>query len=441
MLPEGLRQPALVQSVTWMLRPVEMMRACERRFGSRFTIRFTGGRNYVLVHDAEAVKAVFTGSPDVFVSGRGNENFAPFLGQHSLLVMRPGDKHRQHRRVLGPPLRGERMRAYGDLLRELTLEDVARWPVGQPFPIIEAMRRITLQVIFRAIFGVTDTTRLERLAHLTSELTRRVAWFAFLRLPQIDLGPRSPWGHFLRMRREFDRLLGEEIATARAQPGGREDILSKLIEEGDRSGQPLPDAEICDAMITMLAAGHETSTATAAFAIQWILGDRQVAERLMTELHDRVGDGPVQPEHVDELPYVSAAVYETLRMTPVIPIVPRWLAEDAQIGETTLPAGTYVAPCPFLAHHDPKRYPEPDSFRPERFLGQRPGPFDFFPFGGGIRLCIGAPFALYEITAILANVLLAGRLRLAFAPPQRIGRHGLTLVPARGTPVIFEGRR
>ena len=437
-LPPGPRLPALLQTWAWIRRPLPFLDDCARRFGGRFTLRFVGGRDYVLVTDPEDVKAVFTGSPEALLAGRANAAFAPFLGEHSLFVL-DGAAHRRHRKLLMPPFQGERMRAYGPLIRDVTLAHAARWPRGRRFSAIEPVHRITLEVILRAVFGVTDPARLRRTEKLIAQATgRSSAILAFMRPLHVDLGPWSPWGRFLAVRRALDAVLFEEIARARREQGaGREDILAKLIEQSAEQGDPLADLEVRDELLTMLVAGHGTTTAGLAWALQWILGDPQVRERAQAEVREVVGDGSLEMAHLSRLRYLDAAVQETLRISPPVPVVPRWLAAPVRVGGHDLPAGTYLTPCPYLAQRDSARYPEPLRFRPERFLEGRPGPFDLFTFGGGGRTCIGLAFATFEMKVVLATLLSAHAVRLAAPATHRSRRFSILTIPAHRTPIAI----
>jgi cytochrome P450 len=405
----------------WIRRPLPFLDDCARRFGKRFTIKLGGGRRFVLTWDQGDVKAIFTGSPEVF-SGKGNDSFKHFVGASSLFVL-DGEAHERHRRLIGPAFRGERMRAYGPLMAELTERAVASWKPGRRISMLDAMNEITLEVIFRAIFGVEDRERVARMRRLVRSLTGgATAALAFAPALQVDLGPVSPWGRFLATRAKLDAIIFDEIRRARARGAGREDILSQLVQND------LTDQELRDELLTLLGAGHETTTASLAWAIRWILGTPAVREPLLAEV--RAG----------ETRLLDAAIQETFRIVPPIPIVPRKLASDARLGEHELTAGTYVAPCPYLAQRDPAVFPDPERFDPGRFLGKRPGPFEHFPFGGGNRICIGLPFATFEMRQVLATLFRRADLRLVDEASSRARRKAIILVPHDGTRVVFEKR-
>ncbi|MBI3267660.1 MAG: cytochrome P450 [Planctomycetes bacterium] len=440
-LPPGPRTPAFLQTWAWVRRPVALLEDCARRFGKRFTLRFVGGRDYVVLSDPADVKEVFTAPPDALLAGRANRNFATFLGPHSLFVL-DGERHRKHRRLIVPPLRGERLGSLGALMRDATVADLPRWTAGRAFPSIERFRDITLEIILRAIFGVRDEARLAELRSLLHELTESgSAKLAFLPALQTDLGPWSPWGAFLRRRKRFFALLQSEIEDARRNPGTRDDILARLVAEGDRSGEPLADDEITAECMTLLGAGHETTTAALAWTLYFLLATPAARSRVVEEVRAATPGPDFDPAAIDKLPYLGAVIDESLRRRPLIPIVPRWAAREFVVRDLRLPAGTYVAPCSYLVQHDPDVFPEPEAFRPERFLRERPRPYEFFPFGGGGRICVGGAFANYEMKLILAVVLGGLELQLESCKLPAIGRHGITLTPAGGTPVLVKGRR
>jgi len=394
-----------------------MLEACRARFGPRFTLKFSRGRRWVFLADPADVKGVFSGDPEVFLSGRANEGMRPFFGGDSLFVI-DGAQHRRHRRFLVPPFRGERLDAFTGVMRDLTLRSIAAWPVGEPFSIMARAREIALDIIIASIFGVIEPTRVARLRKSIHALTEgagpKLVFFPPLR---IDLGPMSPWGSFLRTRGEFGAVLREELDELRSTSRGREDIVARLMDEGRAGVEPLTDDELVVELLTLLGAGHETTTSAVSWAMQWILGSPEIHARVLEEIRSTAS-----PETgVGRLPYLAAVVAETLRLTPPVPIVARHLAEDVTLGDMRLPA-------------------DPEEFRPERFLGKRPSPFEYFPYGGGARLCVGAPFANHEIAVVVATMLTATDLTLVSSPRQRLVRHGMTLMPDDGTRVQMKRR-
>jgi cytochrome P450 len=414
------------------------MERCRAAFGPTFTLTFVGGRRFVFVVRPEHVREVFTGDPDLLLGGRANAAFGRFMGPHSLFVL-DGEPHRRHRRLLMPPFHGERMRAYGPLLVALTRRHLATWPRGRPLSLVTAMRALTLDAIFEAVFGVTDEATVARLTALIAQLTSRAsAVLSFVPWLRVDLGPWSPWGRFVRTRAAVSEILLQAIARARSAPG--EDILGQLVLESARRGDPLTDDELHDELLTLLGAGHETTATGLGWVFQRLLADPAALARARAEVRDVVGAGDVTAEHLPRLPFVDAVLQETLRLNPPVPIAVRSLARPARVAGFDLPAGAHVVPCMWLAQREPDAYEDPLAFRPERFLdgARRATPFTLFPFGGGQRACIGLAFALFEMKMILVTVLQGARLRLVGPRAAAPDRHAVVLTPRGGTQVVLE---
>jgi cytochrome P450 len=437
-LPPGPSSPALVQTWRWIRRPYELLDECRARYGKTFTLSFVGGRKLVMTSDTALVKEVFSGDPEVFLSGVANVNFRPFFGAHSVVVL-DGDPHKQARRLLMPPFRGERMEAYADGIRELTLADLKTWPVGEPFPLLRAMQRLTLDVIYEAVFGLRDPARRALITGMMAKLmTRTSGLLAFMPALQVDLGRFSPWGRYLRMHEQMSDIYYEEIAKARAETEGREDILARMIVEAEAKGIPLSDEFLRDQLMTLVAAGHETTATALGWTFMFLLSHPEVLEKARAEIQGVVGDGPVRAEHVKDFDYLDAVLQEALRLYPPIPIVLRWLSRDHTVGGYEMPTGTRVCPCGYLLHREPELYPDPLAYKPERLLGARPGPFEFMAFGGGARTCVGIGFAYFEMKVVLATLLPRVQLRLAGPPSLDYTRGGIVLAPKHGTPVVVD---
>jgi cytochrome P450 len=308
------------------------------------------------------------------------------------------------------------------------------------------MQAITLDVILRAVFGVDQEAVFVPFRALVERFVAQAgsASAPFIALPafQYDLGRLSPWGRFVRNRQVVRDALLAEIRRRRADPDAeRTDILSLLVAARDEDGRPMTDDELLDEMFTLLMAGHET-TATSLAWVFWHLGRHPaVVDRLRAELERVVGAGPLEAGHLSQLEYLDAVIKESMRLTPVATLVARKLHEPARIGGMALPAGTTVAANIYLAHRRPDVWREPERFDPDRFVGFRPSPNTFFPFGGGVRRCLGAAMATYEIKTVLAEVL--ARVDLAIAPGYRMRPmlRAVTIAPSRGMPVVVERRR
>ena len=443
-LPPGPTTPPLVQMLRFLGSPPAFLDDCHRRFGDTFTVRFPSipwlpaNLPIVFMSDPAAVRDIFTGPGDQLWASQANVDLAPLLGERSLLLLE-GRRHLRERRLMQPPFHGERMLAYGRTMQEVTARAVAGWPVGRSFPVHPEMQRITLGVIMRTVFGLADGPGFERLSVLLGRLLQ-VGTNPLAAFFPLDLGPLTPWGRFRRLQREVADILLAEIARRRAAGGAGDDVLSMLIAARDEAGNPMTDAELHDEMITLLVAGHETTATALAWAFHRILAHPAVLERLQAELAGVVGGTGLGPEHVARLEYLDATVKETLRLNPILPLVGRVLQSPLRIGDVDLPAGVVAAPCIYLAHRRADVWSEPTRFQPERFLGQPASPYTFFPFGGGVRRCIGMAFALYEMKVVLAEVLSRVRLRATPGVTVRVVARSITLAPSGGMPVVMDAR-
>lgn len=425
-LPAGPRWPVMLQTLRFGLDPYGLFESAHRAFGDVFTLRVMAETWVVLAHP-DAVREVFAHGPGDLDSGVANLSLRPVLGTSNVLLL-DGAEHLRRRRLVLPPFHGDRMRAYEGLIREATRREVATWPAGTPVPTLPRMHAITLRVVLRAVFGLEEGPRLDRLATLLRRLMtwttdpRRAIVFGFL-------GPERLMGlsAFRRHRAEVDAQILAEIARRRqaADLAGRTDILSLLLQARDEDGAGLSDAELRDELLTLLVAGHETTAA----ALSWAL--TEVARH--PEAQARLAAG--------EPGLAEAAITETLRLHPPVPLgALRRLRRPLTIAGRQLPAGATVAPCSLLVHRRPDLYPQAATWQVDRFLDTRPRPGAWLPFGGGVRRCVGAAFAQFEARTVLDELLRTVALRPAGPPPRRVGRRGIVLVPARGGPVVAAPR-
>jgi cytochrome P450 len=430
-LPAGPREPPILQTLRWLLRPISFLEASRRRFGDTFSVRFLGFRQpMVMLSDPEAIRTLYGDREHGLPPGRSLA-LLPIVGPRSLLLLE-GREHLARRRLMLPPFHGPRMRAYESTVRDVVAREVESWPEGEPFAVHPSMQRVTLEVILRAVFGVTDRERRTRLADRLGLLLAKTAsaGLQFAILASRRLGAPDPLMRLQGLRREIDAMLDLEIAERRADP--REDILSMLVAARFEGGEPMGDAEIRDQLMTLLLAGHETTATGLAWTFDLLVRHPPVLERLVAEA-DADADAGQQA-------YARAVVSESLRLRPVIPLAGRQLASPLRVDGHVLPAGTDVTPAIWLAHTRADRYPEPFAFRPERFLAGAPSTSAWVPFGGGVRRCIGAAFAEMEMRVALAEVLRRRTLRAASGSAERVGRRNVTFSPVGGTRVIAEVR-
>jgi cytochrome P450 len=428
--PPGSRAPAVAQALRYARDPLGFLANHQRRYGDIFTVRFPYFGRIVYVARPDFVKEVFTGAPSVFHAGEANATvLEPALGPNSVLTL-DDEPHMRQRKLLLPPFHGERIQRYGELIVEMTRREMESWPLGEPFALRRHTQRITLAVIMRAVFGVHDEARLKRFERLIDDFAQRVGTvtsFPFLRR---NLGPFSPWNRFVRSREALDEFIYEEIRLRRAEPGHeeRDDVLSLLLGARDEDGNPMSDQELRDELVTVLGAGHETTATGLAWAVERLTRNPEVLGKLRDSL--RAGDEE----------YLNATVKETLRARPVIVDVARKLTAPASVAGYELPAGTFVLPAIAALHYREDLFPDPDEFRPERFLDGKADNYAWIPFGGGVRRCIGAAFAEYEMRMILREFVERAELRPVDPRPERVRVRNITLAPAKGTRVVLERR-
>ena len=429
--PEPSNSP-LVQTLRWTLRPLAFMHECREQIGNSFSLRFLGfERPMVLISDPAAIKALYTERANGLPPGR-NIVLEPILGSQSVLLLE-GAEHLARRRLMLPPFHGERMRSYEAVLDEIVAAEIDSWPLHSEFPIHSRMQAITLEAILRVVFGVADGPRLERLRGMLSTVLSETS---SPRAQLISLATRrfrggNAFARFEGQLEEVDDLLFAEIAEHRSKPDleQRDDILSMLMLAEFEDGGTMSDKELRDQLMTLLLAGHETTATALAWTFDLLLRHPEPLQRLRDSLQ------------AGEEDYLRATISESLRLRPVIPLAGRRLAEDLSVDGLELPAGTDVAPSIWLTHTRADLYPEPFAFRPARFLEQSPDTYAWIPYGGGIRRCLGASFAEFEMRIVLREVLTRCDLHKASPAPEKTGRRNITLSPKGGTPVVVTARR
>ncbi len=339
------------------------------------------------------------------------------------------------------------MLAYGQLISDITGQVTGQWKVGEPFSVLPSMQAISFDVILKAVFGLEDGPHYEKLKELLIAILNPKKPFlrAFMLLFPLlrrNLGPWSPWGKFLGLRQQIDELIYAEIQERKEQPDpSQTDILSLMMAARDEAGEPMTELELRDELMTLLVAGHETTATSLAWALYWIHHLPQVREKLLQEL-DKLGEHP-EPNAIFRAPYLNAVCSETLRLYPVATLaLNRVVKSPLKIMGYELEPGTLVIPCIYLTHHREDLYPQPKQFQPERFLKRQFAPYEYLPFGGGNRRCIGMAFALFEMKLVLATVLSRFEMELADSTVQvQPVRKGLLLGPKGGVRMVVTGRR
>jgi cytochrome P450 len=427
-LPPGPRLPPLVQTAGFMFGGTRFLDWARRRYGGAVYMRTIFDDGFVMVFDPDLVKQVFQGSPDQLHAGEANALLGPILGRRSVLLL-DGAEHLRHRRLMLPPFHGDRMRAYAEVIRASADREIDAWPVGTAFPILDSMQALTLRVIVQAVFGYAAGPEADelsrRLRAMIEPLAQPRGLMLMAMLSRLRRRP-GPETQFETRRRAVDELLFGEIARRRRDPdlAGRDDVFSGLLLARDDAGEGLSDEEVRDELVTLLLAGHETTATALAWAFDLLLHTPAVLAR--------AGEG--------EDRYLDAVAKETLRIRPVIPGIGRVVRERPfPLGEYEIPPGIEINPSIRTIHRRADLYPNPDAFRPERFLGEdAPDTYTWLPFGGGTRRCLGASFALMEMRIVLARVLerVGDRLRAADPKLEPIQLRAITQAPRNGARVL-----
>lgn len=436
-LPRGPASSPLRQLLRYSFTPLTFLEECARCHGEPFTIRLAGFPPFVMLTDPGAIKDVWRGDPEALHSGEGNEFLTVTVGRNSVLVL-DEELHARQRRILLPSMKGERMRSHFDAMRTTTLESIASWPVGQRMRMDTPMRAITLRVILRAVLGAVPRAELaaweNRFERIVAYSRTRFALF----LTRLAPARRFAGSRFLPFYREMqalDERLFAMIAERRRQPraDADESVLADLIAATHADGTALDDAEIRDALVTIVVAGYETTSIALTWALEQIVPRSDVVARIEAERREvSGGDAP--------LAYLDAAIRESMRLRTILPFVVRLTKRPFRAGEREYPPGVLLCPSNHLVHRKADLYPEPEQFRPERFLQRKYGAHEWFPFGGGNRACLGMAFAMHEMKVVISTVLECVRLERARDACSRPVRQGITLVPHDGATMLVVSR-
>jgi cytochrome P450 len=421
-----------------MANPIKSLERSFREYGDLYTCNIVAYGKEVVCAAPDLVKQIFTGDPEVYHAGEPNSLLGPVVGSRSVLLL-DGREHHRQRKLLLPPFHGERMASYASVMREVADRAIDGYPLGETFPILPSMQRITFDVILETVFGAREGEAVDalrtRLLALVDTAMSPLGMLWLMPAFQKDLGPLTGWAKLKRSIAAADEAIYGIIAEARAAHGrgpARGDILSMLVSAVDEEGRPMSDQELRDELITMLLAGHETTATALAWAVEEIVRRPAVLEKILAEVG--AAPSPSAP-----LPYLDAAVKEVLRMRPLAPNIVRKTTAPIKLRDHEIPAGTYIVISVYNLHHNPAVWDAPHEFRPERFLDSKPDPYAWVPFGGGARRCIGNAFALFEMRVVLATLLPRVRLRLP-GKPAKVTLRTFLFAPEGGTKVVVEER-
>ncbi|MBF2063498.1 MAG: cytochrome P450 [Calothrix sp. C42_A2020_038] len=439
-LPESPKTQPRLRVMKLVFQPIKYVEDYAKAYGDAFTLLNKSGNHIVYFSHPQALQQIFAADASHFEAGRGNSILKFLVGANSLLLL-DGLRHSSQRQLLTPPFHGDRMRSYGDTIREITVSVIDKWHIHNPFDIRSSMQEISLRVILRVVFGLDAGQHLEELQRrltslldfMGSPLMSSSLFFTFL---QTDLGAWSPWGWMRREIQKIDELIHTLIAQRKAETdSNRQDILSLMMSARYENGEPMSDVELRDELMTLLVAGHETTASALTWAFYWLDMQPETRDKLLTELDTL--DNQVESTAIVKLPFLTAVCQETLRIYPIVMTgFVRVVKTPIEIMGYNLPPGTRVVPSIYLAHHREETYPQADKFKPERFLEKQFSPYEYLPFGGGNRRCIGNAFAMYEMKIVLATVLSKYQLSLLSKRPVKPVRRGLTLATPSGMKMV-----
>ncbi|HEU4410567.1 MAG TPA: cytochrome P450 [Polyangiaceae bacterium] len=409
---------------------------CRAKYGDTFTLSLPLGK-LVLTGSPEGVRQIYAAEAsglDVFAP----EFFSPFLNETSLPVL-GGARHQRQRKLLSPPFHGARMKAYGRVMQDITLERVRAWAPGSVVDLTELGHAVSLEVIIRTIFGVAEADRTARFVAAVTEYTRAMRpVLIFFPPSRRGFGGLGPWAKYLRAKAAIEALIDEQVGRYRRDRGRDADsVLRLLLDARDEDGQPMTDRQVRDEMLTLLFGGQETTAISMAWVFHRLGRHPAVLERLRAEVR-ALGELP-EPSALASLPYLEAVCNEALRLYPVASNVARKLTRPLELCGHEVPAGAGVGACVSLVHTNARLYPEPHEFRPERFLEKKFGPHEFMPFGGGVRRCIGAAFASYEMKIVVGTVVARCELAGAGGPPIPQVQQSFVLGPRDAVRLRYDG--
>ncbi|MEL6554405.1 MAG: cytochrome P450 [Cyanobacteria bacterium J06621_11] len=454
---KGIRQ--ILRILRLILQPTKYMDDSVQRYGPMFQIGRESASPLVYVGEPAVVKEIFALDDDKVITGQGNGVLATMVGKQSILLL-DGAPHKRQRKLLMPPFHGEQLRAYGQLICDITRDISADWQPGQTIVARAPIQNLTLGVILQAVFGqqtgAQQSKQLARLQQLMSTLLDSFAYpitasFLFFPVLQKDWGPWSPWGKFIQLREEVRSLIYAEIRDRRKQleqsllnsptkPSTKADILTLLLQARDDKGEAMSDEELHDEIVTLLLAGHETTASAIVWILYWVHYLPEVQQKLRAEL-DTLGSKP-DPMAITQLPYLTAVCQEALRIYPITPTTfIRALREPMTLAGYHFKAGTALMPATYIIHQRPDLYPNPQQFRPERFLEKQFAPHEFLPFGGGHRYCIGSALAMMELKLSIATLLTDFEIALPRSRPLLPARRGLTMAPPASMKLKIKTKR
>jgi cytochrome P450 family 110 len=429
-LPDGPNMPTLLRQMKFIFKPLEYLEDFAALYGDNFTIKNKSGNHTVYFSHPQALEQIFTADGSKLDAGSGNEILKYLFGSNSVVIL-DGERHRNQRKLLVPPFHGDRMRAYGATIQSITQQVINSWQASKPFNVRNAMQEITLRVILRVVFGLDEGVHSEKLRNSLISFLELVGYpivsgALLFKFWKKDLGVWSPWGKILQKLKQIDELIYSHIQNTRQNfnPNNK-DILSLMMSARYDNGEAMTDEELRDELVTLLVIGHETIASALVWALCWVDQLPNVQSKIQSELHQNT----LEPSELTKLPYLTAVCKETLRICPVVTTCfSRIVKSPLTVMGYELPPHTLIIPNIYLTHHREEVYPNPKQFIPERFLERQYSPYEYLPFGGGNRQCIGNAFAMYEMKIILGTILAQYKISSLKRRPIKPVRRGLTIV-------------
>jgi cytochrome P450 family 135 len=443
-LPPAIELPRQLQALRFSVRQVPLLFKTRRELGETFAIRFPLRRDYAddrtyVVSHPDHVRSLFT-APELSLSTAGESPLRPIVGPNSVLTT-VGPTHMRQRKLLLPPFHGEAVERYTQMIADVAEREIDSWPTNKPFALGARMQAVTLDVIMAGIFGVEGEPAPGTPEFGVRRMILRLSWLTTTPLGQLgelmNAGREEPVALTKALMARLDRDLYGVIAAARRRAetdglDGRTDILSLLLAARDEDGEPMSDAELRDELLTLVLAGHETTANSLAWTFERLLRNPAAYDRLRDE---------VRSDSEDSAAYVEATIHEAMRNRPVVPIAGRRVKAPWQLGEWRVPTNSHILISIALLHHREDVYPDPFNFRPERFLGVKPGTYTWVPFGGGIRRCLGATLAMAEQRVVLRAIVRRTDMIAPDPRPERVLHRNVTMIPAKGAEVVVTSRR
>ena len=444
-LPDGPKIHSLFQLIKWVKTPLEFLDDCVQRYGDIFTIRLFGYPPIVFIANPQGVEQIFRSKPQSFGIGPYNEMFSSLFGSNSLSLI-AGDRHQREKKLLMPSFHEEKVKSYAESIYKASQQVSNKWQVNQLFTAVDSMRKIVLEVILEILFGLTQGNRYQVLKSLLAEWitvtsSPMISSLIYIKFLQKDLGAWSAWGNLLRLKRKIKDFIQAEIDDRRAHPQDQNnDILSFMLSATYEDGQVMTDEQVFDELMLLVGAAANPSADALTWALYCIHKFPGAKEKLIQEI-DSLGDNPDLMK-IAKLPYLTAVCQESLRIYPPSATTNvRFTNSNIEIMGHQFEAGTSLVVCTHLIHRREDIYPNPKQFLPERFLERKYSTYEFTPFGGGHRTCIGKALGMLEMKIVIATILSRYELALANNEPVKPKRSRVNFTPSNGVPLVMKGKR